>query len=422
MALAVYKDSALSQKCSSGGDPEGAGYVALFSDATFDAVAGSQIIRIGYIADDTTQEKHYEYTRARMRYQEEVDAWKRVFTDTFAALDEKWVKIDGAGTLSIVNDSAASNGKALQVSGAARIAYTGNTIFKRDRVYRLRVRLRQASDPTSGDKFFYLGIVGVGVDGQTLINAYGDNSYLFPCWVAAAQRIRQPSDGYGEYVGYFVFSPAPSTDPNREGSRAFPARLGGDVYYCRPVLTLNYSNGNGVMNVDYVIIEEYQFYRPRLYVAQPVESTKEDTFIGNGTQAQFTLSRKFVKPKSETVTVGGQQKVRGTDYMINYLNGVITFATAPANGVAVTVAYTHGDNGSGQVAIPSIDMIKQNGDQAYVILWDVPSRGGSLKAGSDGIPVVLLIETDSDVLPYEERFQIPSVRVEALSAPVNGVL
>lgn len=422
MALAVYKDSALSQKCSSGGDPYGAGYVALFSDATFDAIAGSQIVRIGYIADDTVQEKHYEYARARMRYQAEIDAWKKVFSDNFTSLQAQWAKIDGAGTLSIVDDGNASDGKALQVSGGARIAYTGNTIFKRDRVYRLRVRLRQVSDPTSGSKDLSLGIAGVGANGQTLINAYGDNSYADSCWVAAARRTRQTADGYGEYVGYFRFSTTPSTDPNREGSRASPARLGGDVYYCRPVLAVNYPDGNGVVNVDFVIIEEYQLYRPKLYVAKPVESTQEDGFTGNGTQVQFTLSRKFVKPKSETVTVSGQQKTRGTDYAINYLNGVITFAAAPANGAAITVTYTHGDNGSGQVATPTIETIKQNGEQAYVALWDVPSRGGTMKAGSDGIPVVLLVETEKDVLPYEERFQMPSVRVEALGAPVSGAL
>lgn len=160
-----------------------------------------------------------------------------------------------------------------------------------------------------------------------------------------------------------------------------------------------------------------------LYAARPVETNRTDNFVGTGAQTTFVLARKFVKPGSETVTVGGNTSTRGTHYGINYLNGTVIFASAPGNGVPVSVQYVHGDNGSGSVNIPSNSSIKANGNQIPVALWNLPERSGGLKGSTpDGIPVIFLAVVKPNSLERTQMYLLSQARAEVRGLLTEGAL
>lgn len=129
-----------------------------------------------------------------------------------------------------------------------------------------------------------------------------------------------------------------------------------------------YDAGLGVKSLNdlYAVIAFFEARRGRLYGFRwkdhldfksrgPLEAvTAADQSIGTGTGAltAFQLSKSYVsgptsyvrpikKPVSGSVIVaaGGVQKVLGTDYTLDLAAGVVTFATAPPNGAAVTAGF-----------------------------------------------------------------------------------
>ena len=136
-----------------------------------------------------------------------------------------------------------------------------------------------------------------------------------------------------------------------------------------------------------------------VYVAHPVETPVSDEAVGtgNGTNRDFELDNKWVKPKSETVRVGATVQVRNTDYWINYALGTIRFASAPGNGVGITADYIHGDDGAGDVNVPDAGTIEANGDWTWTGVWDIP-HGYDANRGTghekDGVPVIVRGKVD----------------------------
>jgi hypothetical protein len=73
----------------------------------------------------------------------------------------------------------------------------------------------------------------------------------------------------------------------------------------------------------------------------PVWSPQEDTFTGDGVTTTFTLSKSPVIEMS-TVTVAGTETKA---YTVDYYDGKIKFATAPASGAAISVKYWYSKRG-----------------------------------------------------------------------------
>ena len=67
--------------------------------------------------------------------------------------------------------------------------------------------------------------------------------------------------------------------------------------------------------------------------------TDEAVGTGDGSQTQFQLDKKFIVENTDVIKVGGVTKTRGVDYTINNDTGVITFSSAPGNGLAITATY-----------------------------------------------------------------------------------
>ncbi len=177
-----------------------------------------------------------------------------LFTDDFQTLSGSWVQLEGSGSLSVVDDANARNGKALRVSGYAVLEHSENIAIDEEALYRIRVAVRQVSDPTSGGKQLFLGVSGVAANGTTRINTTGEDSYSSQHSFAASGDTLGVSDTFTEFVGYFWYggTPAGAKSP----TRSTPGLLFCQVAYIRPWLVVNASSGNGVVHVDYVVIEK----------------------------------------------------------------------------------------------------------------------------------------------------------------------
>ena len=131
-----------------------------------------------------------------------------------------------------------------------------------------------------------------------------------------------------------------------------------------------------------------------IFISPPVEHavSGEAVGTGDGTTTEFDLANKWLKPGSETLKLGTTVQTRNTDYWINYKEGHIRFATAPGNGVDITIDYTHGDDGTGNVDIPAEADIEANGDWVWTDVWEIPHGEDSDRGTGyekDGIPVIV---------------------------------
>jgi hypothetical protein len=181
------------------------------------------------------------------------NTFQQVFADNFTSLSGNWVKLTGTGSASVVSDANASDGYALEANGYVYYEHNQNIQLDREAIYRIRAKVRQVSDPTTGGKAIYVGVTGVASDGTTRININGANAYTSQHYFAADGDTLSVGSTYTEFVGYFWYGgkPAGGKKPNRND----PGLLYPNIAYIRPVFVLN-SNGNGVARIDYVIIEK----------------------------------------------------------------------------------------------------------------------------------------------------------------------
>jgi hypothetical protein len=181
------------------------------------------------------------------------NAFSQVFADNFTSLSANWVKLEGGGSVSVVSDANASDGYALEANGYVYYEHNQNIQLDTEALYRIRAKIRQVSDPSSGGKAIYVGVTGVASDGTTRININGENTYSSQHYFAADGDTLSVSSTYTEFVGYFWYGGKPAG--GKKPDRTDPGLLYPNVAYIRPLFVLN-SSGNGVARIDYVIIEK----------------------------------------------------------------------------------------------------------------------------------------------------------------------
>jgi hypothetical protein len=181
------------------------------------------------------------------------NAFTQVFADNFTTLSSNWVKLEGGGSASVVSDANASDGYALEASGYVYYEHNQNIQLDAEALYRIRAKIRQVSDPTTGNKAIYVGVTGVASNGTTRININGANAYTSQHYFAADGDTLSVSSTYTEFVGYFWYGGKPAG--GKKPDRTDPGLLYPNVAYIRPVFALN-SSGNGVARIDYIIIEK----------------------------------------------------------------------------------------------------------------------------------------------------------------------
>jgi hypothetical protein len=183
-----------------------------------------------------------------------------VFLETFEHQDVYafWTEIDPVNHSSVVSYPA--NG----VVGGLVAQFVGDeawlvsdTLIPYDPsvLYRIRVGVRYTNAPTNpADNRFWCGITGVAADGVTLINAAGANGYDNQHYVASngSSLTTGGINNWQTFTGYFSAHGTPTSPANQIGA---PSPLFPGIKYFRPTLILNYDEGNGTVQVDYVRIE-----------------------------------------------------------------------------------------------------------------------------------------------------------------------
>ncbi|MFB7738230.1 hypothetical protein ACFC08_28355 [Streptomyces sp. NPDC056112] len=143
-----------------------------------------------------------------------------------------------------------------QAVGYIRLRGTTLIPYDPDVLYRVSARVRATVQPTTAD-VFYVGVLGIGADGVTLVNRTGDNSANSHTYCAASGKSLPSSDGWVTVVGYLKGraasgSAGPNADPRS------PGVLHTNVKFITPYVWLNYNSQsapNGTMQVDAVTVE-----------------------------------------------------------------------------------------------------------------------------------------------------------------------
>ncbi|HEU0052062.1 MAG TPA: hypothetical protein VFQ39_02750, partial [Longimicrobium sp.] len=180
------------------------------------------------------------------------------FLETFEQAPADWTTLwnfrAGSGSMLSVQPVGVAGGKALRITGNAWITFKRNLPYDPGKLYRLRVRARQVSDPTAGGKLFYAGLEAVGADGATLVNNAGANLSTNQFFLAANGVSMAVADGWTEFTGWFRGTAAAPTGAAAPNPSA-PGQLHTQARYLRPLLRANHSGGNGVVEVDEVAID-----------------------------------------------------------------------------------------------------------------------------------------------------------------------
>lgn len=163
-----------------------------------------------------------------------------------------WYKYSGTGTVSIGSDATSLN--YLEANGYVWYGWQENIPFNPSSKYKISCKVRQVTDPTSGGKGIYCGWTGVAADGTNLLNATGVNTYSSQHYHAVSGSSLTAGAGWTTFTGYTKGWGSPNGSSSACTNPASPCTLYQDVRYIRPMFILNYNAGNGVADLDSIII------------------------------------------------------------------------------------------------------------------------------------------------------------------------
>lgn len=182
------------------------------------------------------------------------------FLETFEGQDvaDRYDSISGTGTESYPAGTGAFGGRTYQVAGGQRWrVFKRNIPFDPGGRYRVSASVALITAPTNAtaDRVWF-GVAAVAADGVTLLNVVGANDQGSQHYVAAAGADlgSVPLGTYLTFTGYFkghgtaILTPAPEPDS--------PSPLYPGTAYFRPLMIVNYPNGDGTMRVDYLRVEK----------------------------------------------------------------------------------------------------------------------------------------------------------------------
>jgi len=175
------------------------------------------------------------------------------FHDTFQfGLSSSWFESPDSIKNGVfgVEDSigALSGGRVLRVgnnSGNNMVWFVNSQKFAFDHgaLYQIKCRVRRLA----GTGSVYVGLVGVGADGVTLVNKNGANGLADQHFVVASGA--NPGNSWVEYVGYVKGVALQGTSVAAPSIES-PGVLHQNVRFVRPVLIANYSNQSGITEFD----------------------------------------------------------------------------------------------------------------------------------------------------------------------------
>jgi len=169
-----------------------------------------------------------------------------------------------------------------------------------------------------------------------------------------------------------------------------------------------------------------------LATAVAYATMKYDTFTGNGTTTQFTLTADPVTLANLDVAISGVTQVPGSDYSL--LNGILVFASAPANGTEILARYGEGlinvggdssdirflQAGTGAVATNVQAKLRET---VSVFDYMTATQISDVEAGTLSVDVTAAVQAAIDA-SYGRRLHLPRGRYKLTSAltiqPVFG--
>jgi hypothetical protein len=154
---------------------------------------------------------------------------------------------------------ATTGGDVGEARGFIRIRGNTQLAYDPDVLYRIAARVRATSQPATAD-VVYVGALGIGADGVTLVNRDGANSPTSQYYVAASGKTVATADGWVTVIGYLkgraLTGSSGSAGPNNDPRS--PGVVHADTKYIAPYVWLNFNNQAsvaGTFQVDVVSIE-----------------------------------------------------------------------------------------------------------------------------------------------------------------------
>ncbi|WP_426751727.1 hypothetical protein [Myxococcus sp. Y35] len=193
---------------------------------------------------------------------------------------------------SLVSGEGFSGGNVLRCTNAVWMYSTVKLPYDPTKLYRLRCRVRQLQEPTSGGKALYCGLVGWAADGVTMVNAGGLNDLGSQHYYCIGGALLPASTEYSEFTGWVkglgdVAENWPSQDPRN------PRPMHHATRYVSLVLIANLDAGNGVVDFDSAVVDVFdESATPRVYTAlNPDGSISYNVGISDGSGAPRTIAK-----------------------------------------------------------------------------------------------------------------------------------
>ncbi|MFJ2279216.1 hypothetical protein ACIOEZ_34270 [Streptomyces sp. NPDC087866] len=176
-------------------------------------------------------------------------------TDTMAD-SSTWARVGESGTYATVTGvtDAVAGSTVMQVSGTASMERTENIPYDAAALYRVTVRLRTTTAPTSGSATVYLGVSGIAADGTTRVNVTGANAITSQHYITLSNTAITAGTAWTTVTGYLQGTAATGTAVTSADPRS-PGKAHTNVRYIRPLLRLLNGATGGVMQVDQVTVE-----------------------------------------------------------------------------------------------------------------------------------------------------------------------
>lgn len=142
----------------------------------------------------------------------------------------------------IISGQGNYGNKVVQVSGQKYVFYGKQIPIDTSRTYRVKFRVRQTTDPiTSGEARVFAGVASFDVNNQPLTTVYfGEHRYC-----AVANQNITVADGWQEFNGIITGEGIDSYNQFIQGTK-----------YAVPMFVINFSNGDGIAEVDICSLED----------------------------------------------------------------------------------------------------------------------------------------------------------------------
>lgn len=188
-----------------------------------------------------------------------VQGLEETFHDSFEHQDyARFYDLRGGSPTVTYPTNGENGGRVLRFEGYGWIVSNRNIPYDTNALYLMTVRARMVTAPTDPSRArFYAGVEGVAADGTTRINRAGaDSSSSQHYFTASAFDFGGVSLGTWQTFRGYVSGISGTPSPFPANDITDPAEMFTGVRFIRPLVILNYNNGDGVMEVDYIKLEK----------------------------------------------------------------------------------------------------------------------------------------------------------------------